>query len=278
MEPVCYLNGKIIPLKDASVSILDLGVLRGFGVYDGLTAFSGEPFHFKDHWERFQKAAHALGLTIPYSSEEALGAMREVIARNAPGVRANLRMILTGGLAEGGLRHSPGRETFFIIAEPHVRLPEELYAKGGRITRHEHQRFMPEIKTTNYITAVSLQKKRLAAEAIEILYTTDSQVLECATSNIFIVKNGVLHTPDSGVLKGVTRKVVLGLASEAYPTKERPISIDELLGADEVFITGSFKDIVPIVFVDEHAIGSGKPGPITKHLMARFAAHTTEKH
>jgi len=276
MEPVCYLNGKIIPLKDAKIGILDLGILRGFGVYDGLTSFSGEPFHFTDHWERFQNAAHSLGLTIPYSADEVRDAMRKIIGHNAPGARANLRMILTGGTAEGGLKHTPGRETLFITAEPAVPLPSELYEHGGSITKHEHQRFMPEVKTTNYITAVTLQKKRLAAAAIEVLYTNGTQVLECATSNIFMVKNGALHTPDSGILKGVTRKIILELASDTYPTTERRVTLDDIHNADEVFITGSFKDIVPIVSIDGHIIGSGKPGAITQDIMRRFVAHTKQ--
>ncbi|MDO8231638.1 MAG: aminotransferase class IV [bacterium] len=276
MEPLCFLNGEIIPLRDAKIGILDLGVLRGFGVYDGLTSFSGEPFHFKDHWERFQTAAHALGLTIPYSAEEIREAMRKVIAQNAPNTRANLRMVLTGGEAEHGITHVPGRETLFITAEPAVPLPNELYERGCSITKHDHQRFMPEIKTTNYITAVTLQKKRLATDAIEILYMNGDRVLECATSNIFIIKDGTLHTPDTGILKGVTRKIILELASGTYPTTERPIPLDDMHSADEVFITGSFKDIVPVVSIDNHTIGSGKPGTITRDLMRRFAAHTRQ--
>ncbi len=276
MGPVCYLNGEIVPLADAKIGILDLGILRGFGVYDGLTAFSGEPFHFKDHWERFQTAAHALGLTIPYSADEVRDAMRKIIAHNASGARANLRMILTGGVAEGGLTYTPGRETLFITAESAIPLPNELYTHGGSITLHEHQRFMPEIKSTNYITAVTLQKKRLAADAIEVLYIHDNKVLECATSNIFMVKDGALHTPDSGILKGVTRKIILELADGTYPTSEHPISLNDIHDADEVFITGSFKDIVPIVSIDDHTIGSGKPGPITRDMMKRFVAHTKQ--
>ncbi|MCX6787622.1 MAG: aminotransferase class IV [Candidatus Kaiserbacteria bacterium] len=274
MEPVCYLNGAITPLKDARVGILDLGVLRGFGIYDGLTSFAGEPFRFKDHWERFQVAANTLGLTIPHTKEEVQNVMRAVIAHNAPGVRANLRMVLTGGEAKGGLEPVPWRETLFITAEAAVPLPAALYERGGSLLSYEHQRLMPEIKTTNYITAVLLQKKRAAAGAVEILYTTGGRVLECATSNVCIVKNGVVATPDTGVLKGVTRKIVLELAQGAYPTEERAISTDEVFAADEVFITGSFKDLMPIVSIDGHAIGSGTPGPITRDLMQRFAEYT----
>ena len=277
MEPVCYLNGAIIPLRDAKVGILDLGVLRGFGVYDGLTSFSGKPFHFKDHWQRFSIAAQTLGLTLPRTGEEVQDAMCTLIAHNAPGARANLRMVLTGGEANGGLESVSGRETLFITAEAAVPLPAALYERGGKLMQHEHQRLMPEIKTTNYITAVMLQKKRAATDAVEILYTNSGRVLECATSNVFVVKGNTISTPDTNILKGVTRKMVLDLAQDAYPTEERSISTDEIFAADEVFITGSFKDIVPIVSIDGRIIGSGAPGTITRDMMKRFAEHTRPK-
>lgn len=274
MEQFCYLDGDLLPLKEARIGVLDLGVLRGFGIYEGITAFGGEPFHFDAHWERFEKSAKPLGLIIPRTKGEVLDAMRTLIKRNTSGSRANIRMVLTGGEAEGGLEHVKGRETLFIIAEPFVPLPATLYENGGHLIAHNHQRFMAEAKTIGYITAVTLQEKRKAEGAVEILYTSGDRVLECATSNIFVVKNGVIATPDTDILKGITRNVVIELARETYPVEERPVSINELLNADEVFMTSSFKDIVPIVSVDDKTIGPGKPGPITRGLMSRFAAHT----
>lgn len=278
MEPLCYLNGEIIPLKDAKVGILDLGLLRGFGIYEGITSFHGEPFHFHDHWQRLERSAAALSLTIPYAESDVLEAMRRVIAHNSPGSRANIRMVLTGGEAEGGLEYVPGRETLYFTAEPAVPLPQELYEKGAKLITHEHGRFLPEIKTINYITAVQLQPERKAARAVEILYIARDQVLECATSNIFIVKGGILATPREGVLGGITRKVVLEIAREAEcPVEERVVTSHELFAADEVFITSSFKDIVPIVLIDEKTIGSGAPGAITRDLMKRFANYTEKR-
>lgn len=270
----CYLNGEMLPLVEAKVSVLDLGILRGFGIYEGITAFNGEPFLFNDHWARFGRSATPLGLVIPRTKEEVLDAMRTLIKHNASGPRANIRMVLTGGEAEGGLEHVKGRETLFIVAEEFVPLPAALYENGGHLITHDHQRFMAETKTIGYITAVTLQERRRAAGAIEILYTSGGRVLECATSNVFIVKDGVIATPDANILKGITRNVVIELARESHSVEECPISLEEFFDADEVFITSSFKDIVPIVSVDARIIGSGKPGPITHDLMARFAEHT----
>lgn len=273
MSALCYLNGKMVPLAEARVCVLDLGMVRGFGIYEGITAFRDMPFRFNDHWERFEASAKALGLVIPKSKGEIEAAMRELIKHNSPGKRAGIRMVLTGGEALHGLEQVPGRETLFIVAEPVTPLPSELYKRGGKLITYEHQRFMPEMKTINYITAVILQEKRKAAGAIEILYTNNGTVLECATSNAAIVKNGKVITPDADILKGVTRKVMLEVARGAHQVEERAVSIAELFDADEVFITSSFKDIVPITTVDARKIGSGIPGPVTKDFMQRFAVY-----
>ncbi len=270
---VCYLNGAIVPLGEARVSVLDLGMLRGFGIYEGITAVNGEPFHFGAHFERFERSAAALGLTLPIALEPALEATREVLRQNGISAgRASIRMLLTGGVAEGGLEHVAGRETFYIWATAAEPLPATLYEQGASLIRHEHQRFMPGFKTTNYITAVTLQDVRKAAGAIEVLYTADGLMLECATSNAFIVKDGHIITPHERILPGITRQATLQLAIEAsYPIEERAVPLAELFAADEAFITSSFKDIVPVVSVDGQSIGTGAPGPITRDLMARYA-------
>jgi len=273
MEEVCYLNGAIVPLAEARVSVLDLGMLRGFGIYEGITTVAGEPFHFDDHFTRFAHSAEALGLTLSVELETAREAVREVVRHNAPGAeRASIRMLLTGGVAEGGLEHVAGRETFYIWATAADPLPPALYEQGASLVMHEHQRFMPGFKTTNYITAVTLQDMRKAAGAIEVLYTSDGLMLECATSNAFIVKEGRIITPHERILPGITRQVTLGLAHEAnYPVEERAVPLEELFAADEAFITSSFKDIVPIISIDGRQIGPGTPGPVTRNLIARYA-------
>lgn len=253
------------------MGLADLGLLRGFGVYEGITTFNGEPFHFSDHWKRFENSARALRLILPVTEQEALVAARMVVAKNSPGRRATIRMILTGGDADGGIEHIAGRETFFITAEPAVPLPEAFYAKGAFMHTYDHQRFLPAYKTTNYITAVLLQQKRKETGAVEILYILNGMVLECTGSNVFIVQKGSVITPKENILHGITRKVVLELACDTYPIEERAIPLEELFDADEVFIASSFKDIVPIVSVDTRTIGSGAPGSITRDLMKRFA-------
>lgn len=254
--------------------MLDLGVVRGFGIYEGITAFSGEAFRFGDHWERFEGSAKMLGLSIPHTKEEIEVALRTLITKNNFSGRVNFRLVLTGGEAVGGLEHVSGNETLFITAAPQTPIPAEVYERGASLITHDYQRFMPEVKTIHYIPAVLLQQKRKDAGAIEILYTHNDQVLECATSNVFIVKNDKLITPNTNVLRGITRKVVLELAQGVYETEETVIPLSTFLDADEIFITSSFKDIVPVVAIDGRIVGGGVPGPVTKDLAKRFAEYT----
>lgn len=267
----CFLNGEIIPLSEAKVGVEDIGLLRGYGVYEAFTALGGKTFRFVDHWNRFLDSAHALGLNIPVTEEKAERVIKELCEKNGLTGRSNVRFILTGGKAYGGIEYNFETPTFYILVEKHEPLPVEICEEGGKLITYPHLRFMPERKTTNYITAVNLQNYRKEEKAVEILYVHDGQVLECATSNIFLVKDNILFTPAENILPGITRKVVLELAtSMEMSVEERLVGESELKLADEIFITSSFKDIVPITHIDEFQIGSGSVGPATKKLSQAF--------
>jgi branched-chain amino acid aminotransferase len=269
-DKYCFLNGQIVPLIEAKVSVLDIGLLRGYGIYDGIAAFSGQPFRFADHWERFVKGAHFLNLNIPITEDKCEKIIKELLEKNSlskNGSRANVRIMLTGGPAVSGIEYSFETPTFYITTEEHTPLSADYYMNGAKLVTYPFQRQYPEIKTTNYITAVNLQNFKKEESAAEILFVNEGEVLECATSNIFIVKNGTLCTPAEDVLGGVTAKVIC----ELLPVEKKVISEEELKIADEVFITSSFKDIVPIVKIDDFVVGNGEVGPVTKDLMERFA-------
>lgn len=274
MEQFCFLNGEILPLKEARVSVMDIGLLRGYGIYDGLAAFGGAPFRFHDHWERFLNGAHFLNLNVPITEEKMERVIKELLQKNKHTRRANIRVILTGGDTIAGIEYDFQKPTFYILTEEHEPLPADLYSKGAKLVTYHYQRETPEHKTINYTTAVNLQSWRKSEEAVEILYTYEGAVLECATSNIFIVKDNILITPSEKVLGGITKKVVMELAAPDYRIEQRPAAEPELEAADEVFITSSFKDIVPITKIDDYKIGSGAVGPVTKDLMAKFAQIT----
>lgn len=263
----CFLNGSIVPQAEAKVSVLDIGILRGYGVYDGIAAFDGKPFRFADHWERFVRGAHFLNLNIPVTEEKCEKVIKELLEKNGHTKRANIRVILTGGPSIGGIEYSFETPTFYIITEEHTPLSADYYLNGAKLVTYPFQRQYPEIKTTNYITAVNLQNFKKEEGAAEILFVSDGQVLECSTSNIFVVKNGVVSTPAENVLGGVTAKVV----SEIIPCERTMVSEEDLRTADEVFITSSFKDIVPVTKIDDFLVGNGEIGSVTKKVMEEFA-------
>ena len=271
MEPLCFLNGEVLPVSQAKVGVYDIGLLRGFGIYEALRSFNRRPFRLSEHLERLHRSANALTLTIPEPDERIGRIVADLIEKNiALGSEAVVRFILTGGDAVGGLELSPGRHTFYILVETLVPIPQETLETGCSLLVHEHRRFWPEYKTTNYITAVLLQEERKRAGALEILYTAGGKVLEPATSNIFFIKEGRIITPKADILEGITRKVTLEIARANWPVEERDVSVEEMYAADEAFLTSSFKDVVPVVSVGGKKIGDGLPGPVTKRVMRLF--------
>ena len=270
-EQYCFLNGQILPILEAKVSVLDIGLLRGYGIYDGIAGINGKPFRFADHWDRFVSGAHALSLNIPITQEKAERVVKELLDKNHGKDRANVRFILTGGETLGGIEYDFEKPTFYILTEKWEPLPQKLYTEGAKLITHRYLRDYPESKTIHYIKAVNLQEFKKGEGAVEILFTYDGEVLECATSNIFLVKDKTLITPSENILEGITKKAAIELASGKYEVEARPVAENELKTADEVFITSSFKDIVPVVKIDDFTVGSGVVGPMTKGLMEGFA-------
>ena len=272
----CYLDGKIITSDKLLVSGYDIGLLRGYAVYDGITTHNKKPFYLSAHLDRFRKSSLRLGLKIPLT-DAAITKIIETLIKKNGFHRANLRLILSGGETIDGIEYRASRPTFFIIAEKWNPLPKHLYEKGGKLVTEKHLRFMPETKTTHYITAVKLQSKRKKAKAVEILFVSNGEVLECSTSNIFMFIGDVLVTPQDNILLGITRRAVLDIAEKHFKIEERTITMAELMKASEIFVTSSFKDIVPIVKIDRKIVGGGRVGKNTRKLMKLFSELTKDR-
>lgn len=267
MEKYCYLNGKIVEEKDASINLYDLGILRGYGVFDFMCTTNNKPFLLHEHWLRLNRSARALGLKIPITKQKYEQIIKKLISKN-PYDNPAIRSILTAGVSENGIT-LPSKPTFYVLIHDITKLlpPIELYEKGAKLITHEFARDNCTSKTTNYIEAIKKQKEKNRRNAIEILYFSKSSILECTTANIFIVKNNKLFTPKDGILHGITRKLVIKLAKKnQISASEQKITKKQLLNADEVFITGSAKNILPITKIDTTTISTGKPGPITQKI------------
>lgn len=275
MDAWCFLNGNIVPLSEAKVGVYDIGLLRGFGIYEGLVTHNEKPFLFADHMARFRASAKRMELKIPREDNEIEAAIGELLAKNvAEGKEGLIRIILTGGAAIGGIGYDHETPTFYILVEEYVPPEESSIQQGSAIATFEHMRQFPEVKTTNYIQAVLLQRRKHEEDLMEVAYVSAGRVLECTGSNIFIVKGGRIATPSRDILRGITRKITIELAKKEFSVEERDVSVEEMFAADEVFITGSFKEIVPIVSIDKRMVGDGKPGPVSKRVIESFREFT----
>ncbi len=270
MKTRCYWNGRITTLDKIKIDPYDLGLLRGYGVFDVMCTQNGKAFLINEHWRRLQNSAKTLNLKIPVSGKKYAETVKKLLALNKfP--KANIRTVLTGGISSNAFRYEPGRETFFILIEKFRSLPEKIYSEGAGAVTLEYQRDLPEAKITNYVEAIEHQKMKDKKGALEIIFVKNGKALEASTSNIFIVKNRKVVTPRRGILIGMTRNLTLWLAKKnGFKTEERDISEKEFRGADELFLTATNKDIVPIVKVNGKKAGMGRPGPVTKALMKAF--------
>ena len=262
-----WMNGKILDEKEMVLPVRDLGVLRGYGVFDFLRTYKKKPFHLEDHMVRLQHSASEIGMTIPYSLEELEKAMIDLLDYSDQD-EVGLRIVCTGGFSRDSLTSKEGCN-LFILMDPLKKFPPEYYRNGVKIITYKHMRFQPEAKSLNYIPAMEAMQEADEKGAVEALYCDEKgRLLEGTTSNVFIRKQGFWYTPGRDVLKGVTRQVIMNLIDPAE-LKAQDIHIGDLDGAEEVFITSSSKEIVPVTQVDELRFGDGA-GPETKKLMQSF--------
>lgn len=272
MNPVkifYYLNGKIIEKSKAFIRVNDLGLLRGYGIFDYLKTYNRKPFHLDDHCRRFFVSAASLNLKPSLSPKELKEIIFKLIKKNKNLKELSFRIVLTGGETDD--TRTSKKPTFFIIVEPAHYYPRKVFEKGIKLVTLNYCREFPEIKSINYLLAISRWKDALKKKAGEILYVWQGKVLEATTSNFFMVKKGVLFTPQNEVLPGITKKVVIELAKKnKIKVQEKNLFLKEVLRADECFITATDKEIMPVVKIDNRIIGKGRVGSQTKRLMKFF--------
>ncbi|MCL4392314.1 aminotransferase class IV [Patescibacteria group bacterium] len=265
----CYLNGKIIPVNDAKIPVIDIGVLRGYGIFDSVAGIDDRIVFFDEHYKRFETSAKIMRLKIPLKKGEIKKIIEGLLKRN--GYRlSKIRLVLTGGKTIGSLDFDRRSENFFILAEKTELPPKDSYTRGVKLITAEYEREIPRAKSNDYVAAVYLQPSQKKAGATEILYTFRGNVLEATTSNFFIIKGNKLITAKDGILFGITRDKVIGLAKRSMDVEERIVKTSEFKAADEAFITSTYKKVMPVVKIDNLIIGNGKVGPKTRLLMQRY--------
>jgi branched-chain amino acid aminotransferase len=264
-----YIGGQWVHPDKASISVNDIGVLRGYNVFESLRTYDRRPFHLDLHLTRLYRSAVLIEMEIPWSSEHIAAIVREIISRNTYR-HAAIRLLVTGGESEDGMIPS-GEPLLVVLITPLGERDMERFARGYKLITTKMQRISPEAKTANYIAAVRALKEATRRGAADALFVNEREhVLEATRSNFFIFRGGTLITPRRGILLGITRDVVLELARNLFTVEERPIVLEELALADEAFITSSSKEITPVVQIDDLIIADGKPGQRTYQLEQLF--------
>lgn len=271
MKTLCYVNGEILSSSDGVIGISDLALQRGYGVFDYGRTCNGRLFHFEDNLKRFRNSAKELHLKVPHSDEKIIDIANELINGSVLNTPA-IRLILTGGYAES----TPQLENpnFIMIAEELPTYSKDLYEQGCKIITSEYQRELPHIKSINYLNAIRLEPFKRKNNAFDVLYYSDDGITECPRNNFFVISGEQLITPKEKILYGITRKIVLHLASDHFNIEERKISLEELYSADEAFVTSTSKQIMPVTTVDNKVIRKGIVGKGTKVLMKLFDDYT----
>jgi branched-chain amino acid aminotransferase len=279
--PTIWLDGKWCDRSTATVSVYDHGLLYGDGVFEGIRAYGGKLFRLGQHLERLYDSAKAIWLSIPMAREE-MAAITEEAVRRSGIAEAYLRHVITRGVGDLGLdpRKCP-KPSVVIIVDTIKLWPEQVYEAGLNVVTAgtpipQRESLSPRVKSLNYLAHILAKIEGIHAGADEVLMLDSAgSVAEGSGQNLFVVKGGRLRTPPpyAGILKGVTRDVVIEIAADAgYPVEESILNRYDVYTADEAFFTGTASEVVAIRQVDGRVIGSGKAGPITRDIRARFQA------
>ncbi|RLG01730.1 MAG: branched-chain amino acid aminotransferase [Thaumarchaeota archaeon] len=275
-ESLVYIDGDFVPESEAKISVLDHGFLYGDGVFEGIRAYKGVVFKLKEHVERLYDSAKFLKIEIPMSKEELIEAILETVRKN--GLKdCYIRVVVTRGVGDLGLDpRKCGKPSVIIIAKPMGPLLgkkavsliiSSVRRDGVDATNHQ-------AKSLNYLNSILAKLEAINAGADDaVMLDNRGFVSEATGENIFIVKNGKILTPPptSGVLLGITRNCIIELAKKlGYEVVERELTPFELITADEVFLTGTAAEIVPVESVNGRKIGTRVPGPITERLIKEF--------
>ncbi len=273
MYPFCFFQDDIYRLDQVGVAPQDIGVIRGYAIFEFFRTYNGRPFLLEQYLDRFFNSAAGLNLTPPYSADQITAFTNELLEKNEIKEGA-IRMVLTGGATSDGI--SLGTPTFYMLAQQVPHYPASYYEQGIKMKTYPWVKSFPRIKTTHYVEAIKLQNYQKRHQAHDLLFYNDNAVSEGTRSNFFLIKGKHLITPDKGVLIGRTRNLVLQLAAENYSVQERTVELEEIQEADEAFITSTSKQIMPVTQIDQHLINRGKVGSHTRYLMEQFHKFTDQ--
>lgn len=279
MELEVYIDGKWYPKSEAKISVFDHGLLYGDGVFEGIRAYNCLVFKLREHLDRLYESAHTIMLKISFDHKKMTEVIVQTLKRNH--LRdAYIRVVVTRGTGDLGLDPQKCKKpTIIVITDKIVLYPDRLYKHGLEIitvptVRNHPEAVNPALKSLNYLNNILAKIEATHSGYVEaLLLNHQGYVAECTGDNIFMVKNDTLMTPPTyaGVLRGITRAAILDLARhKKIEVEEKILTRHDLFNANEVFLTGTAAEVIPVVKIDGRTIGNGEPGKITQSLMKAF--------
>ena len=270
---ICYFNGKFAPVSECAIPVTDMSIQRGVGAFESIRVYEGRPFAMMPHLERLAGSAAGAGIEASDIISKLPELIKEGLKREDTPKDGLAKPYITGGdINNKG--HFPEPRFFIIFDEVHKPTIEEQ-RDGIALEPNRQNRPFPLIKSTNYLFGLIPLSKSTSGNFESLYITPEGEITEAMSSNFYICIDGKIVTAPVGkVLKGVTRDIIHTLAKEAnFKIEERCPLESELARADEAFITGSVKEVLPVVRVGEQKIGNGKPGPVAQHLQKLFISN-----
>lgn len=281
-----WLDGRLVPVAEAKISVFDHCVLYGDGVFEGMRTYGGRVFRLEHHLKRLEDSARAIRLVMPMNRQEMIDATYETLKANDI-QDGYIRLVVTRGIGALGL--APDRTagpSVFIIADQIELYPPRYYEEGMALVSstfvRNHPNALPaRIKSCNYLNNILAKIEAKDAGCLEaVMYNHVGNIAECTGDNIFLIRSGIVQTPPitAGILEGITRDAVIELLGKRdIPFKEMELSRHDLYVSDECFLTGSAAEVIPVTSIDGRPIGDGKPGRITRQLIADFRAFVQQE-
>jgi branched-chain amino acid aminotransferase len=256
-EAIYYIDGRFLPASEAALPVNDLALLRGYGVFDFIRTYGGRPFLLEEHIARLEESARRIRLPFPWSRRKVIEVIGRTLERN-PKRESNIRVIVTGGPSPDFLTPSDRPRLLILVSELKP-FPREWYERGVKVITVRGRRPIPSAKTLNYLTTIVALREAAEKGAVEaILVDRSGRVREGQTATVFARIGSRLVTNEQGILPGVTRWLVLKLAASVFPVEIREFTREELLGAEEVFMTANSTSTLS----SATSAWSGTPRPI----------------
>ncbi len=273
--PIVYLNGKYLPADEACVPVLDRGFIFGDGVYEVIPVYARQPFRLEPHLQRLENSLQAVRIDNPFDRADWARIIDTLIKKNE-GADQSLYLQVTRGIAARDHKFPDARPTVFVMSNPLVAPPPEQTERGVEAITLEDIRWQYcNIKSIALLPNILLRQQAVEQGAAEAILLRDGKVTEGAASNVFVVLDGSLLTPPKSrcILPGITRDLVVELAHEhGLPCEERDISEKELQQADEIWLTSSTREILPVTHLNGKPVGDGKAGPVWQKMNAIYQA------